>query len=100
MLFALIVGSWLILTTTEFCAGFAPTIVSLDTVCEMLTTHDDPDPERIVVPGRMTPAASESVWPIAIVPDATAETVRAVPAIAPVKVASGVLADPICREII
>jgi hypothetical protein len=94
MLLALIVGTWLMLTTVEVSDGVALVIVSLATVCELLTIQDVPDPEMILVPGMIRPVGSDIVCPMASAPDATAETVSAVPAIDPVNTAPGLLLDP------
>jgi len=64
---------------------------------EKLTVQLEPEPAVIVVPGRTLPLASVTDWPMAIAP-VTPDTVSAVPAIVPVKVAPGLLADPTPSE--
>ena len=56
-------------------------IVSLETVWEMLTVHVEPDPDKIVVPGAMSPVISVNTWPMARDPELTAPTVSTFPAI-------------------
>jgi hypothetical protein len=58
-----------------------------------------PEPRvKIVVPSK-TPAPM-IVWPIANVPEATADTVKTVVAIEAVKLAEGLFVDPIPKDMI
>ena len=67
-------------------------LVTVMTLCEMLTTHARAAPETMVVPGTMphdgVAGAQEITWPTAIAPLLRAVIASAVPLIVPVNVAA------------
>ena len=89
------VGIWFNFGVIVNRLAVTPLMLSEPIVCELETVQDVPEPSVIVVPGMSWPVVSNSVCPMAIVPLATAETVRAVPDMLPVKTAPGAFGEPI-----